>query len=177
MRTPSDKVHGTPESCTPLDFSKEERDSATSREGRSCPSAYCEEGALLLGVMTPSGRLAYIQPPTRVDADFVARAQAMGRPEARFRFSAPCREGQCPQWTGGGCGVVDFALDTYAAADSPLPDILPACAIRRTCRWYAQRGAAACAICPLIVADVGGVDTYRSTLAATSVNDLRSRQE
>jgi hypothetical protein len=62
---------------------------------KSCPSAFCHEGALLLGVMTPSGRLSYVQPPTRVDADFVARAEAMGRPESRFRFSAPAGAKSC----------------------------------------------------------------------------------
>jgi hypothetical protein len=39
---------------------------------------------------------------------------------------------------------------------------LPACGIRRTCRWFAQRGAAACGVCPLIVADTGGTQTCQS---------------
>jgi hypothetical protein len=95
----------------------------------------------------------------------------MGRPEARFRFSMPCREAGCPQWTGTGCGVVDMALEgAETAPPETLPSTaatpLPACAIRRTCRWYFQRGAAACAVCPSIVADVGGTGTYRSTMAA-----------
>ena len=55
-------------------------------EMKTCPSAPCVEGALLLGVMTESGHLAYVQPPSHIDGDFVARAQAGGRPEARFRF-------------------------------------------------------------------------------------------
>jgi hypothetical protein len=62
-----------------------------------------------------------------------------------------------------------MVLDTAEVADSP-PAVLPACAIRRTCRWYAQRGAAACTVCPLIVADIGGVGTYRSTLATKSAD-------
>ena len=41
---------------------------------------------------------------------------------------------------------------------------LPRCAIRRTCRWFAQRGADACAVCPRVVADIGGTETYSSTL-------------
>jgi hypothetical protein len=83
-------------------------------EGKSCPSAPCVEGALLVGVKTESGRLAYVQPPTRVDAAFVERARAKGRPEARFRFSLPCSESGCPQWTGTGCGVVDHVLADLA---------------------------------------------------------------
>ena len=139
----------------------EPRDAGTQK---SCPSAYCQEGALLLGVMTPGGTLAYLQPPTRVDADFVARAKAMGRPESRFRFSGPCIEAGCPQWTGEGCAVVDEVLEneTPVAADSGR---LPRCGIRRTCRWFSQRGAAACAVCPVVVADIGGTETYRSASA------------
>jgi hypothetical protein len=134
----------------------------TSHGEKACPSAFCREGALLLGVMTPSGTLSYVQPPTRVNADFVARAKALGRPESRFRFSSPCVEGACPQWTGDGCAVVDKVLEEEkpVALESGR---LPHCAIRRDCRWFAQRGADACAVCPRVVADIGGTETYSST--------------
>ena len=132
---------------------------------KACPSGPCREGALLLGVMTPDGRLGYIQPATRVDADFVARARALGRPESRFRFSVPCVEGECPQWNGEGCAVVETVLEETASLDLDESS-LPRCGIRATCRWYSQRGRSACAVCPLVVADVGGTETYRSTRAA-----------
>jgi hypothetical protein len=49
---------------------------------------------------------------------------------------------------------------------------LPACAIRHSCRWYAQRGAAACAVCPQIVADTGGTLTYRAVqMTSGALND------
>ena len=44
---------------------------------------------------------------------------------------------------------------------------LPHCAIRRDCRWFAQRGADACAVCPRVVADIGGAETYSSTIGAS----------
>ena len=132
-----------------------------------CPSAFCHEGALLLGVMTPSGTLSYVQPPTRVDADFVARARALGNPERRFRFSAPCVEAGCPQWTGEGCAVVDKVIEDEQPVELESGR-LPFCAIRRDCRWFAQRGAAACAVCPRVVADIGGTETYASTVASTA---------
>ena len=132
---------------------------------KACPSGPCQEGAILLGVMTQDGTLAYVQPPTRVDADFVARAKAMGRPESRFRFSVPCIEAGCPQWTGKGCAVVDKVLEEEKPVITESGR-LPRCAIRSTCRWFSQRGAAACAVCPLVVADIGGTETYQSTLAA-----------
>jgi hypothetical protein len=135
---------------------------------KACPSGRCEEGALLLGVMTPQGTLAYVQPPTHVNADFVERAKAMGRPESRFRFSVSCIEGGCPQWTGKGCAVIDKVLEEEKPVAPPESGGLPRCAIRRTCRWFAQRGPAACGVCPLVVADIGGIETYRSTVAAAA---------
>jgi len=119
---------------------------------------------LLLGVVVSDGTVGYLQPPTRISADFVARAQAEGHPERRFRFSAACREAACRQWTGTGCGVIDVVIG--ARPDGPpvaRPEAgLPACGIRRTCRWYAQQGAASCAVCPRIVADTGGTATWQS---------------
>jgi hypothetical protein len=131
-------------------------------EQKACPSAFLQEGALLLGVMTSSGTLSYVQPPTRVDAEFVARARALGNPERRFRFSAPCIEAGCPQWTGEGCGVVDNVIEEEEPVELESGR-LPHCAIRRDCRWFAQRGGAACAVCPRVVADIGGTETYSST--------------
>jgi hypothetical protein len=129
-------------------------------EAKTCPSALCEEDALLLGVVAPDGTVAYVRPPTRVSAEFVGRARALGHPERRFRFASRCVEAGCPQWTGRGCGVVDVAIGT-APPEQEQP-ALPACVIRHSCRWYAQRGAAACAVCPLVVADTGGTLTYQS---------------
>ena len=154
---------------------------------KSCPSALCQEDALLLGVVTPGGSVAYVQPPTRVGAEFVRQAQAMGHPERRFRFSSPCVEAACPQWTGTGCGVIDVVIGSKPAEPpaDPLagiladpaarppapPRTLPACAIRRTCRWFAQHGGAACAVCPGIVADTGGTTTYRSAQMTSGTTD------
>jgi hypothetical protein len=139
-------------------------DTSLPKTAKACPSGPCQEGAVLLGVMTETGRLAYVQPPTRVNAEFVAKAKALGRPESKFRFSTPCIEASCPQWNGEGCAVVDKVLEEESQETAPAE--LPRCAIRSTCRWFSQRGAAACAVCPLVVADIGGYETYRSTLAA-----------
>ncbi|MEU8524918.1 MULTISPECIES: hypothetical protein [Streptomyces] len=116
--------------------------------------------------MTEQGSLAYLPMPVVVDPAFAARLQEAGEPERRYRFSRPCIEGACSQWTGEGCGVVDHLVDDDA--DGPehrrVTDqgALPVCGIRRDCRWFSQRGAAACAACPTVVADAGGTATYRS---------------
>jgi hypothetical protein len=128
---------------------------------KTCPSTTCAEGAVLLGVMTTGGRLAYVHPPTRIDAAFVERERAIGHPERRYRFAGVCVAGGCPQWTGDGCAIADMAADTPHADDATLP----ACSVRHSCRWYFQRGSDACHTCPLLVADMGGTETYRSRMA------------
>jgi hypothetical protein len=136
--------------------------SAGDGEVKACPSALCEEGALLLGVMTAEGRLAYIQPPTTIDSGFVDRAKERGHPERSYRFSSPCVEGGCPQWTGDHCGIGELVAKEAPQTLAESPARLPNCAIRSSCRWHFEQGPAACAVCPLVVADVGGSQTYTS---------------
>jgi hypothetical protein len=150
-----DRRHGTGAALS--DSATPERQS---RGPKACPSAPCIEGALLLAVLTPSGRLGYVQPPTVVDADFVSGAEALGRPESRFRFSLPCIESGCPQWSGSGCGLADMLVAGTDEEAVPAQEKLPACGIRSECRWFAQHGARACGLCPHVVADTGGTLTF-----------------
>jgi hypothetical protein len=115
-----------------------------------CPSARCEPGAVLLGIVLPNGRVAYAADRFVIDEEFVTIARQGRSPEARFRFSSPCLRGACREWTGERCGVIDEAL-RYASVSSDIP--LPQCSIRSSCRWFAQVGAEACGVCPLVVTD------------------------
>jgi hypothetical protein len=132
----------------------------------TCPSGRCRDGAVLLGVVGPEGAVGFVSPPMVVDDEFVRRARAADRPpEARFRFAEPCVEDACGHWTGDRCGVVDGVLGSRAGAATAEARVglLPRCGIRRSCRWFAQRGAEACAVCPLVVhtrrVPAGGSDT------------------
>ena len=124
---------------------------SVARSGGTCPSSSCEPGNLLLGIVGPDGRLAQLQPPIRVDEDFVQRASGPGlrAPEARFRFAGPCVRSGCNHWSEGRCGLGDAAAK--AATRLPEPERLPRCSIRKSCQWFAQAGAAACRVCPTIV--------------------------
>ena len=115
-----------------------------------CPSAPCEPGAVLLGVVVAPGQVAYIGEPVVIDDEFVQIARAGRSPEKRFRFSAPCVRGACRQWTGTRCGVVDAVMESAGPRDAAD---LPACSIRPACRWFHQSGAAACATCPEVLTD------------------------
>ena len=81
-----------------------------SQEPLRCPSARCEPGAILLGIVLPGGRVAYAADRLVINEEFVAIAKQGRSPEARFRFSSPCARGACQQWTGSGCGVIDAVL-------------------------------------------------------------------
>jgi hypothetical protein len=119
---------------------------------RTCPSSSCEPGAKLIGVVNADGTVGYVSPPLEIDVDFVERARQGRTPEKRFRFASPCVEARCAQWTGSRCGVIDTVLSTPDRP--PVPERLPRCGIRSSCRWYAQSGAEACAVCPLVVTDL-----------------------
>lgn len=117
-----------------------------------CPSARCDEGAQLLGILGPEGKVAYISPALRVDGNFTEKAWIGRAPEQRFRFAAPCRESECAHWTGTRCGVIDRAIEAAAATKTGqrLSEPLPRCGVRMQCRWFAQRGVDACATCPFL---------------------------
>ena len=129
-----------------------------------CPSARAEPGASLLAVLGSDGRLAHLSPPMEVDEAFIAAASRHGQPEARMRFTSPCLQEGCTQWTGSACGVVEQVLATGAAEDQPAR--LPRCAIRSACRWYLQEGGPACRACPLVLTD--GAEPVESVQAAES---------
>jgi hypothetical protein len=120
-----------------------------------CPSARCTPGAILLGIVLPDGRFAYARDRVAIDREFVEVARNGRPPEQRFRFSSPCVESGCRQWTGARCSVIDAVVE-FAAAESATPstsDALPGCSIRPNCRWFHQRGALACVVCPDVVTD------------------------
>ena len=121
---------------------------------RLCPSAKCEPDAILLGIVASDGRVAYLRPEQRIDADFVEAAQTARDPEKRFRFAQPCVEGRCAHWTGSRCGVIQNVVESnegHVALGESRP--LPRCSIRSRCRWFAEEGARACMACPLVITE------------------------
>jgi hypothetical protein len=123
--------------------------------GDTCPSSTAAPGNLLIGIVRPDGTVAAIRPALEVDAEFVARAEATGRaPEERLRFAGPCAGSSCRHWTNERCGLVELLSGGALQADSPADSSAggpPPCQIRSTCRWWSQRGPAACRVCPVIV--------------------------
>ena len=132
-------------------------DAAPDTQSRSCPSAPAAPGATLLGVLGADGRIHNLRTPLQVDEGFLETAGSLGPVEARMRFAGRCQTSGCSQWTGARCGVIDRAMAHLEAQGMrPKTQDLPPCVIRADCRWYHQRGAAACGTCSLIVTDTRG---------------------
>jgi len=125
-------------------------------ERYTCPSAPCDAGATLLGLIDENGRVGYLTPAMTIDQEFVEKVERGRSPRKRFRFAGPCVEEKCEQWTGSRCGVIETVFEAVETLDPEpaRPDgVLPRCAIRSSCRWHAQEGPAACAACPFVITD------------------------
>ena len=124
--------------------------------GCMCPSTSAANATVVLGVVLPSGRVAYATPAVEATPSLVeALDDGSGRLESRYRFAGPCVESRCGFWTGATCGLGAALADSYAdVAGAEASDAaLPRCSIRARCRWYAEQGGRACAACPLVVTD------------------------
>jgi hypothetical protein len=125
-----------------------------------CPSATLasvepDQKLHISGLVGRDGIVTNLRTPLPVDAAMRAELQKHAAPERQFRFSAPCAEHKCGNWTqdaGGQCGLIArIRTHVAASAAAPLPSTtLPPCAIRAACRWWQQDGPAACAVCPLV---------------------------
>lgn len=116
-----------------------------------CPSSLCIDGAFLIGVIGSKGKVAaYLNPAPRIDKEFVKKAHQGRVPEQRFRFASPCQESACVHWTGNKCGIIDHAKSAAQETQTDIgtKKLLPKCAVRSKCRWFAQTGSDACHVCP-----------------------------
>lgn len=113
-----------------------------------CPSARCQPGAVLLGIVTLSGRTAYLRPAIRVSEE-LSGSWGSSHPETTHRFADSCIEGDCQNWAADSCLVAR----KVAAIGSSFSSSLPECSIRRECRWFRQEGASACLGCSFVITD------------------------
>lgn len=121
---------------------------------RMCPSTPRSNATVFLGMITPAGRVAYVTPQLPAEAALAGLPETDGATESRYRLAGPCVTTSCGFWTGDHCGLGARVAASYRETDPTAAEpALPHCAIRRTCRWYAEQGAAACAACSYVVTD------------------------
>ncbi len=126
--------------------------SAAPSRAIDCPSARPDDdGARIYGVVIGDParqRVAYLTEARPLTPELLALA-GESKPTELFRIAAPCAHGACQHFTGGSCSLAQRVVALAPAVVAGLP----ACQIRRTCRWFFQEGKAACVRCPQIVTE------------------------
>lgn len=134
-----------------------------------CPSAQpgMEECAVI-GFVENDGDerlITYLDHAYPVDEEL--EASTVEHPELRqmLRFSATCAEHSCAHFDGTDCRLARRT----AALLQPVVEGVPACAIRKDCRWFRQEGVAVCRRCPG-VATLESIPTPLQELVAYSAH-------
>ena len=135
----------------------------------SCPSAQpgCPD-SVVFGIVegtVDAPRMTPLAKPLAVSPEILALSGPVNPTEV-FRFSAPCAECACKHFQEGECSLVGRIVRNLPM----VSDRLRPCAIRPTCRWFAQEGRAACLRCPQIVTETyDASDEYREAAEPPSV--------
>jgi hypothetical protein len=117
-----------------------------------CPSAAVEmSGSVIFGIVIGTAEephLVHLDRVIPVPPELLAIDSPI-EPTEIFRVAANCSEGACQHYDGANCRLTQRIVEGLPT----VADRIPACAIRSTCRWWHQEGAAACLRCQQIVRD------------------------
>lgn len=121
----------------------------------TCPSFPAQRADSVIGVIGRDGSVGFLAAPIPVTPGLLeGLADATGQElEARYRFAGTCLRTGCSQWDRGQCGAIADAVARSASAllvTAPLVH----CAVRPSCRWWAELGRSACASCPSVTGSV-----------------------
>lgn len=132
-----------------------------------CPSAQPDwESAHVFGVVggtVHNPRVAYFVEPQPITKELLDLTIPL-EPTEVLRIAAPCAGHSCQHFDGNRCQLVSRTVKYL----EPVVDKLPACAIRSSCRWWAEQGKAACCRCPQVITD-SKTDDVSLILAATTI--------
>jgi hypothetical protein len=130
-----------------------------------CPSAPADvPNGLLFGIVSRSddgNSVGYLRRSAPMSADLKAMCLSC-RPEEVFRVAGRCAENGCRHFAQNQCRLIKRITDLVA----PVVDTLPRCAIRSSCRWWAEHGGSACIRCPSIVTSDGAPSVEISAAAS-----------
>ena len=152
-------------------------DSTSSQGSPLCPSAQPGmTGSVVLGIVGGSAaepQVGYLVGSLPVTDEILAIAAPV-KPTEVFRFAAPCAGSNCQHYDGVDCRLAKRVIHLLPA----VVDVLPACSIRRDCRWWQQEGKAACLRCPQVVTEMyHPSDTLRQTADPGSTDGLEVVRE
>lgn len=124
----------------------------TAPKSLMCPSADVEmPGSAIFGIVVGTPEEPHVVHLDRVKPipPELLTLDSPVKPTEIFRIAATCIENDCQHFDGAKCRLTERIIDGLPA----VTDRLPACAIRSTCRWWYQSGAAACFRCQQVVRD------------------------
>jgi hypothetical protein len=117
-----------------------------------CPSARPEiPNSIVFGIINGTAEeplVIYLKEAQSVTKELMAKASPV-EPTEVFRIAATCATDKCQHFDGNNCRLAQRIV----AQLPPVSEQLPACAIRKYCRWFQQEGKAACLRCPQVVTD------------------------
>jgi hypothetical protein len=117
-----------------------------------CPSARPEiPNSVVFGIINGTveePKVTYLKEAQSVTEELLAKVSPVSPAEV-FRTAATCATDKCQHFDGNNCRLAQRIV----AQLPPVSEQLPACAIRKECRWFQQEGKAACLRCPQIVTD------------------------
>jgi hypothetical protein len=161
-----------------------EKRSHRSPKSLMCPSADAEmSGSVIFGIVVGTPEIPHLVHLDRVKPipPELLTLDSPVKPSEIFRIAATCIENSCKHFDGTNCRLstrIVEGLPTVTVGEaSPLENRLPACAIRSTCRWWHQEGAAACLRCQQVVRDNYIADDRLIAAIDPSVYDRESSQE
>ena len=141
----------------------------------ACPSAQPDmEDAHAFGVIlgTPDvPRGAYLE--RALPLEDVLPSIGEVPPTMVLRIAGDCETSRCAHYSGSCCTLAERCDEQLDAVVS----LLPRCAIRSRCRWFAERGGSICHRCPQVVT-LNGPATIDETMqeVATPPRDGAERQ-
>jgi hypothetical protein len=117
-----------------------------------CPSARPEsKDSVVFGIISGTvadPRVAYLKQPQSITEELIAKANPV-TPTEIFRLAAPCITQGCQHFDGQDCRLATRIVEKLPTVTTELP----ACSIRRDCRWWQQEGKIACMRCPQVITD------------------------
>jgi hypothetical protein len=153
-----------------------ENRSRRSPKSLMCPSADAEmSGSVIFGIVvgTPEApHLVHLDRVKPIPPELLT-LDAPVKPSEIFRIAATCIENGCKHFDGTNCRLTTRIVEGLPT----VTDRLPACAIRSTCRWWHQEGAAACMRCQQVVRDNYIADDRLIAAIDPSVYDRESSEE
>ena len=142
---------------------------AVAGSGQLCPSAQPDmQDPIVLGVLGGDAahpEVFYLN--ERLPADAAILARAGPAPTRVLRLAARCEESKCSHFDGADCRLAT----RVAKLLDPAVGKLPACSIRRDCRWFAQEGGEVCFRCPQVATESAMTDA-RFRAVALGVPEL-----